>query len=161
MRGAFRRDSLILDRMSRLPLLATAAACCAAVGGGAAAAQAAVPVEASRVTTRTERPHPAVNQERVVATVCVRVLETAPRDVTATLRANFLLVPRRGHDRGSKGFTLPIALSARHRGETCESRAVAGVVDDVLRRLRFTTEPGGGVAWRGAHKVGPGYRAGG
>lgn len=147
--------------MSRLPhSLAVAGACCAALAGASATAQAAVPVEVSRVTTRTERPHPAVDQERVVATVCVRPVETSDRRVTATLRANFLLVPRRGHDHGSKGFTLPIAFSARHRGETCESRAVAGVVEDVLRRLRFTTEQGGGVAWRGPHEVGPGYRAG-
>ena len=148
--------------MSRLPLsLASVATCCAALAAASATAQAAVPVEVSRVTTRTERPHPAVNQERVVATVCVRAVETSQRDATATLRSNFLLVPRRGHDRGSKGFTLPISFSARHRGETCESRAVAGVVEDVLRRLRFTTEQGGGVSWRGPHKVGPGYRAGG
>jgi hypothetical protein len=147
--------------MSQLRLsVVSAAACCAALAGSAAVAQAAVPVEVSRVTTRTERPHPAVNQERVVATVCVRAVETSQRHVTATLRANFLLVPRRGHDRGSKGFTLPIEMSARHRGETCESRAVAGVVEDVQRRLRFTTEDGGGVVWRGPDKVGPGYRAG-
>ncbi|HEY8581657.1 MAG TPA: hypothetical protein VIL49_01880, partial [Capillimicrobium sp.] len=90
--------------MSQLRLsVVSAAACCAALAGSAAVAQAAVPVEVSRVTTRTERPHPAVNQERVVATVCVRAVETSQRHVTATLRANFLLVPRRGHDRGSKG----------------------------------------------------------
>jgi hypothetical protein len=146
--------------MSRFRLrLAATVATALASSAAPAAAQARVHVQITKVTIRTERAHPAVPTLRAVVTVCVRNTTTAHHRVMPTLRANFLLSPVHGHadDHASTGYTIPIELSAAHRRAHCRQRTVAGVVEDVERRLRISTTASDGVAWEGHHEVAPGF----
>lgn len=145
--------------MSRFRLLSASAAVLATLAVPAAAD--AVGVTITRVETHTERAHPAVPTERVVVRVCVRNTSAVHRDVAPSVRSSFLLTPRRADTNGgrAKGYTIAFPMPAGSNGERCQRRNVAGVAEDVLRRLRFTTERSDGVRWKGAHEVGPGHRA--